>query len=162
MRNIAAIFMVLFSFCSFADSSQAILISPLNRDSKPSVTNVINIYGECGGSVIAILGVEPEALETQEYFKVDSSGNPDLQVRTGGKNISYGYLLSDYNVVQCVHTKGGDRLLVGKTCSGSACSDAFNYYVIDPKNGSVFPGKGYNRACDLNCANKILGFKYLK
>ncbi len=159
MKMLAVILMTFISFCSFAESDQAVLLNPMPGDSKLSVTNTLNIYGKCGGSVVAVLGVVAESFNGQGDFKVDEG---DIQIRNGGKDISFKYALSDFNIAHCVQTKSGARLLVGSNCSGSACGEERNYYIIDPKDGSVFPSKASKNLCDTKCANKALGAKYLK
>lgn len=162
MKKIVVILMMMLSFNIFAESVSGISLDSLPSDEGLSITNVVNIYGKCGDAVVAILEVEADNLYQFGNFKVDAAGKPDLLLRNGGKDISFGYLLSDFNTVRCVQTKRGARLLVGSNCGGSACSDAKDYSVIDPKTKSVYPAKNSIKRCDENCVNQFLGFKYLK
>ena len=162
MKFIIAALMLFISTYSLAESDQAILLNPMQGNTNLSVTKVINIYGKCGDTVVAVLGVESDGFDGKGNFKIDAAGNSDLQLRNGGKDISYQYILSDYNITHCIQTKNGARLLVGSICAGSSCGDEFSYYVIDPKNGSILPGKGSKKNCDAKCANQALGMKYLK
>lgn len=162
MKIIAAIFFACLSACVHAESSQSISVQPISRNNKPSVTNVLNIYGKCGNSVVAILGVKADGFNWQGDFKVDAAGNPDLQIRNKGKSTSYKFALSDYNTVHCVQTNNGPRLLVGGSCSGSACPDAKSYYIIDIRTEESFPAESSKMNCDANCANQALGIKYLQ
>lgn len=171
MRILAAIFITLIPFCSFAGSKPAVLLSPFPGESKPSLTTVINIFGKCGDRVVGILSVGTEKFNEQELFDIEdddgqrffsiANGNPDLVIRGGLKEYSYGKALSDYNIVHCVQTKDGFRLLVGGSCGGSGCSDTTYYHIIDVNNGSIFPSESSNENCDKDCANQALGFNYL-
>jgi hypothetical protein len=170
MRILAAIFITLIPFCSFAGSKQAVLLSPFPGESKPSLTTVINIFGKCGDRFVGILGVEFEKFNEQELFNIEDDDGQrffhtlsegDLVIRRGGQEYSYGKALSDFNIVHCVQTKDGFRLLVGGSCGGSGCSDTTYYHIIDVNNGSIFPSESSNENCDKDCANQALGFNYL-
>lgn len=170
MKTLAAAFITLVPICSFAGSEQAVLLSPI-QEKNITVSTVNNIYGKCGDRVVAIFSVSTENfngqdhfnidVEHQRYFSIDYNGNPDLVIRGGLKEYSYKWTLSDFNIVHCVQTNDGFRLLVGGSCGGSGCSDTTRYYIIDVNNGNIFPNKNSEEECDEKCVNKALRFKYL-
>lgn len=157
MKLVAAIVMILISAYSHAEINAAIALNPFEGEKSLHVTNVMNFYGKCGGTVVAVLGVQADDFDNQGNFKIDTAGNAEIQLRAGGKDISFHNILSDFNVVQCVNSKSGIRLLVGSHCGGSQCTDSYDFYIIDPKNGAMLPKKGAKEACDAKCASEILG-----
>lgn len=159
LKFILAVLMLFTSLSSFAQVSTAIGLSPLSGDKKLSITNVKNIYGTCGGSVVAILEVSGDRFDNKEHFQLDFSGNPGLVLRTGKSEFFYRDPLSDFNVVQCVTGKDGPRLLIASQCGGSACGESYSFSIIDPKTGAIFPAKGSKQECDAQCASKMLGSK---
>ena len=50
------------------------------------------------------------------------------------------------------------RLIVGSVCSGSLCTDAMNYIVLNPKLGKVVSPK----TCDIACASNLVKSKILE
>jgi hypothetical protein len=165
MKIFAAVVLSLISSFAVAqqERNKAVALFPMSGDSQPSVSKVVNVYGKCGDAVVAILGIEAESFGGREHFRMDSSGNPDLQLRKGdGKDLSFNEMLSDFNVVQCVDTKKGNRLVVGSHCGGSACGDNMAYHVIDPKTGKAFPGRASKDVCDEKCVNSALGVRHFK
>lgn len=160
MLKIAATGLALiFSLSAFAGNDAPLMLNPMDGEKSPSVTMTMNVYGKCGSSVIAVIGVDVESYKAGS-LKFDDAGKSEVLVRTGKKEISLGKLISDSNLLHCVPTKSGARLLFGSVCGGSACGDAMDYSVIDPSTGTGLSDK--KKACDEDCANKLLGFKYLK
>lgn len=139
----------------FAKEMPAILLQPINDDNTANVVSTKNIYGKCAGEVVAILGIISENFDGYTNFSVDVSGNPDIILRGENKETSFGKLLSDYNVVHCVKTKHGFRLVIASHCGGSVCSDSFDFNIIDTTSHKIIaPANG--KSCDAQCASKFL------
>lgn len=154
------------SVCAHAvtDNGKAIELNPLPGRHALVLTKDMKVSGLCGTAVVTIPNI---ALMREDDNPIKDLGDfygnsdPSLQVKINGKTHSYD-VLSDYNMVHCVPTAKGLRLLVGSNCGGSLCSDAKDYTIINLSNGHQFPAKNATTDCDTECANKALGFKYLK
>jgi hypothetical protein len=156
-RTAALAILVLFSAFAFGKDTPAISLKPVGSEKSMETINTLNIYGSCGTSVVAIFGIQADRYdEGSSSFQLDSSGQPDLVLREYGKSTSFGQLLSDFNVVQCVKTTKGELLLVASHCGGSACSDHYDFYVIDPLTKKLLDTAG-SGSCNAKCASKILG-----
>lgn len=153
--------LIFTSTLTIAEGDKTFNLSPI--DGKlVDITKTINIYGKCGTSVVAILGVDAEEYHQFGSLKFDTSGAPDIQLRNNGKNVSFKNLLSDRNVMNCISTKFGHKILIGSNCGGSACGDNLSYYLIDTKNGNITSSNVSKKICDERCINQLLGFKYFK
>lgn len=160
MRKIVvALIGITFTAATSAQQDTPLLLDPMAGEQNPSVIMTMNVYGKCGNSVIGVIGVDYQAFKAGS-LKFDMTGSPDVVVRTKTKNVSFEAAIADFNVLHCVHTPKGERLLFGSACGGSACSDDLNYAVIDPSTGIDLAGK--RQSCDQACANKLLGIEYLK
>ena len=159
MRRIAAALMGLVFTTAALAQDVPLLLGPMTGAQSPSVTVALNVYGTCAGSVVGVIGVDHESYKAGS-LKFDISGKPDVVIRTGKKDISFEEKISDFNILHCVPTPKGERLLFGSVCGGSTCGDAFDYAVIDPKTGIDLAAK--LKSCDQDCANRLLGVEYLK
>lgn len=160
MRKITtALLALVFSSAALAGNNAPLMLNPMPGAQSPSVTMTMTIYGKCGNSVVGVIGADYESYKAGS-LKFDITGKPDVVVRTAKKDVSFESKISDFNVLHCVPTPKGERLLFGSVCGGSTCGDAFDYSVIDPNTGADLAGK--LKSCDQVCANKLLGFEYLK
>lgn len=158
----AAIAALTLSSATFADNvtDNPLMLRPMHGDKSPDIEATINVYGSCGGTVVAVISAKHESLKLGTLSFSDGGGAGDVVIRTGKKDISLHKYLSDYNFVHCVSSKAGDRLVIGSTCGGSSCTDSMNYKVIDPSTTEIKPKS--DKPCDGECANKLLGFRYFK
>ena len=158
IRTAAYAFLVLFSTVAFSKDLPAVSLKPVvDSDKSMETVRTLNIYGSCGASIVAILGIQADGFdEASSNFQMDPGGQPDLVLRRSGKSTSFGGLFTDFNVVQCVKTPKGERLLVGGHCGGSACSDHYDFYVINPFTGKLVKTVG-SGGCNAKCASRILG-----
>ncbi|MDD5271835.1 MAG: hypothetical protein PHU14_03860 [Methylovulum sp.] len=165
MKRLAALALLSASVCAHAvtDNGKGIELKPLPGRHALVMTEDREVSGLCGAAVVTISGINLMREDDNPIKDLEFNGNSytDLQVKIGTKTHSYD-ILSDYNMVHCVPTAKGPRLLVGSNCGGSLCSDAKDYTIINLSNGHQFPAKNASTACDTECANKALGFKYLK
>jgi hypothetical protein len=160
MKKLSILAAMLVTLGGLAQASEdVLLLRPMAGDKSPSVTMTMDVYGTCGGAIVAVISADHEKYKNGTLsFSMDGG---DVIIRRGNnKEISIKSRISDFNVLQCVGHNGKDKILFGSSCSGSACTDQSNYVVIDPSTLDVKP-KG-NATCDDGCANKLLGFRYLK
>lgn len=167
MQRFAALVMLSTSVCAHAvtDNGKAIELKPLPGQHALVLTKDMEVVGLCGVAVVTISGMvlmNENDNPVKDLGDFDSDGYPNLYVKINGKTRSYD-VLSDSNRVHCVPTAKGPRLLVGGSCEGGGnCSGVKNYTIINLSNGHQFPAKNATTDCDTECANKALGFKYLK
>ncbi len=126
--------------------------------------NYLNVTGSCGAATIQVTRLQKsENPLGNGYFEIDwSSPNaqPSLIIHSTetNKTLTLKQPFIDDNYVGCVHTKAGDRLLIGTRCLGRICSESFLYHIYDLQNlKSITPKK--KDGCDVGCAEKVLGQK---
>ncbi|MDD5272619.1 MAG: hypothetical protein PHU14_07870 [Methylovulum sp.] len=159
MKLFAALILWSVSAYAVADNNLPIELTPLPGQSSVTIGKDMSAYGRCGGADVAIVGIVEGPFTNADTFSAEPD-TTDVRVKVQGKDHSYGYALSDMNIVRCVTTPKGPRLLVGSVCSGSSCTDALHYHIINPSNGSVFPREKATKDCDSDCVNKTLGGQF--
>jgi hypothetical protein len=136
-----------------------ISLAPIGNAQSADIVQTLNVYGSCGGAVVKVIGIAKDSFgPDKSTFSFDNQGAAGIFILPGdGK--SPGMLRgSDYNTVLCVPVGQEFRVVFGSVCSGSACGDAMNYVVFDPKLGkNVSP-----TMCDISCASKFIKSNVLK
>lgn len=144
---------LLTSIASFGALAGPISLAPIEGDTAPSVVGTFNVYGTCGSATVQIVGVQRDTYHPEDnHFQFDSSALASgvFVIGDGGKTMKMP--VSDYNTVLCVPVQREFRLVVGSQCSGSVCSDAFNYSIYNPKRNAIVSPK----SCNISCASKLL------
>jgi hypothetical protein len=117
----------------------------------------LSIFGACGGAIIQVSGINQKSFtKAATSFTVDGSEGAGIYLMAQGTATRIP--VSDNNTVLCVPVGHEFRIVVGSSCGGSACSDAMNYLLIDPKTKkNTAP-----QMCDIGCASKLLKTDALK
>lgn len=104
--------------------------------------------GLCGAASIKVSGIEGEW--------ISPDGSIEVKGKTGSLHIgSEPYMfMEDRNVVACVASKAGPKLLLLAFCDGRQCPPS-NYYVIDPATAKIETTTEYGE-CPLACAERAL------
>jgi hypothetical protein len=144
-----------------AESGHSVVLKPMPGHTRLVLEKGNIVRGQCGGAVVTLLGVSPDSLHAESVLKFEGAGEPDLRLWTGTKDLSLSFAISDYNMVHCVETDKGEKLLVGSSCGGSLCTDARAHHVFNLRTGGAFPGQRAKKPCYFDCANRFLGKKYL-
>lgn len=146
---------------SAATAQSAIQLEPLSDPFNPSkrtvdVTTVHNYYGQCGRSIVQVLGVVDQS-ETSFTTDVSATDQASIVVIAPGgrRHLILRNMLSDYNGVACVTKSGAKLLLIWSNCGGTACPDAFNFTVVDVRGLRVIAGG--LASCDAQCATRLTG-----
>lgn len=105
--------------------------------------------GTCGDASIKVLGVDGEW--------ISPTGQVEIKGKTGSLRIGVEpyVFLEDRNVVACVASKAGPRILLLAFCDARQCPPS-NYYVINPTTTRIETTTEYGE-CPLDCAEKALG-----
>lgn len=105
--------------------------------------------GTCGAASVRVSGVDGEW--------ISPTGQVEIKGKTGSLRIGVEpYLfLEDRNVVACVASKAGPRILLLAYCDARQCPPS-NYYVINPTTARIDTTTEYGE-CPLACAEKALG-----
>ncbi|MBD9479414.1 hypothetical protein [Pseudoxanthomonas sp. PXM02] len=105
--------------------------------------------GTCGGASIKVSGIEGEW--------ISPGGTVEVKGRTGLLHVgSESYMfMEDRNVVACVASKAGPKIVLLAFCDARQCPPS-NYYIIDPINVRIETTTEYGE-CPLSCAEKALG-----
>ncbi|WP_334180130.1 hypothetical protein [Pseudoxanthomonas sp.] len=107
--------------------------------------------GTCGGASIKVSGIDGEW--------ISPSGSVEIKGKTGSLLVGSEphAFMEDRNVVACVESKSGPKLLFLAFCDGRQCPPS-NYYVIDPTTVRIETTTEYGD-CPLACAEKALGVR---
>lgn len=105
--------------------------------------------GTCGAASIKVSGVDGEW--------ISPTGQVEVKGKTGSLRIgSEPYMfMENRNVVACVASKAGPRIVLLAFCDARQCPPS-NYYVIDPTTAAIKTTTEYGE-CPLACAEKALG-----
>lgn len=156
MRAISsAMAFLMFSGLSFA--GPAVQLSPMEGENSIDDHVTKNFTGSCGDAIVRVLGV---TYIGDDQFRIDLDAGMVVVRNTRGNELflNINNVLQDYNGVSCINTKNkGGQLLVWTNCGGSACSEGYNYYVIDPATATIVAPKDPTKeTCDAQCASEIL------
>jgi hypothetical protein len=159
-HNFTALIYFLFLFNAtsnvYARSVDAISLDLPNITKKG---DSLDVHGSCGGVKVKISGIKESF--SSDAFGFDGEDNNGVFIVRDKKPIIK-LNSSDHNTVLCVPVGefvGTEfRLVVGSVCSGSACTDAMDYVVFNPKLGKVVSPK----TCDIDCASKLVKSKILE
>lgn len=104
--------------------------------------------GNCGGASIKVSGIDGEW--------ISPTGQVEVKGKTGSLPIGSDphMFMEDRNVVACVESKAGPKILLLAFCDGRQCPPS-NYYVIDPTTTRIETTTEYGE-CPLTCAEKAL------
>lgn len=107
--------------------------------------------GTCDATSIKVSGIDSQW--------ISPSGSVEIKGKTGSLHIgSEPYMLmEDRNVVACVASNAGPKILLLAFCDGRQCPPS-NYYVIDPTTTRIDTTTEYGE-CPLACAEKTLGVR---
>ncbi len=105
--------------------------------------------GTCGVASIKVSGVNGEW--------ISPSGSVEIKGKTGSLHIgSEPYMfMEDRNVIACVESNVGPKILLLAFCDGRQCPPS-NYYVIDPATVRIETTTEYGE-CPRACTEKALG-----
>jgi hypothetical protein len=146
--------------------SGPISLDPIGNASSADIFkngNALHVHGACGGAVVKVLGIKQETFgPDKDVFGFNGDDADGVFVVGGPEKPTVKLSYSDYNTVLCVPV--GERvgkqfrLIVGSVCTGSACGDAMNFEVFDPKLWK----KVSPTFCDITCASKLVRSNVLK
>jgi|GEM_PF-1115889 len=107
--------------------------------------------GTCGTASIKVSGIDGEW--------ISPSGSVEIKGKTGSLLVGSEphAFMEDRNVLACVESKSGPKLLFLAFCDGRQCPPS-NYYVIDPATAKIGTTTDYGE-CPLACAEKALGVR---
>ena len=110
--------------------------------------------GTCGAASVRLSGVNGEW--------ISPSGHVDVKGKTGSLRIGSEphMFMEDRNVVACVESKAGPKILLLAFCDARDCPRS-NYYVIDPTTVQIETTTEYGE-CPLACAERSLGMRLPK
>lgn len=105
--------------------------------------------GTCGTAFIKVSGIDGEW--------ISPTGQVEVKGKTGSLHIGSDphMFMEDRNVVACVESKAGPKILLLAFCDGRQCPPS-NYYVIDPVTAKIETATEYGE-CPLTCAERALG-----
>lgn len=105
--------------------------------------------GTCGTASIKVSGIDGEW--------ISPTGQVEVKGKTGSLHIGSEphIFMEDRNVVGCVASKAGPRILLLAYCDARQCPPS-NYYVINPTTARIETTTEYGE-CPLSCAEKTLG-----
>ena len=110
--------------------------------------------GTCGAASIKVSGIDGEW--------ISPSGSVEIKGKTGSLRIgSEPYMfMEDRNVVACVASNAGPKIMLLAFCDGRQCPPS-NYYVINPTTAGIETTTEYGE-CPLACAERSLGMRLPK
>jgi len=105
--------------------------------------------GTCGSASIKVSGIKGEW--------ISPSGSVEVKGKTGSLRIGSEphMFMEDRNVVACVASKAGPKILLLAYCDARQCPPS-NYYVISPTTARIETTTEYGE-CPLACAERTLG-----
>lgn len=105
--------------------------------------------GTCGAASVRVSGVDGEW--------ISPTGQVEIKSKTGSLHIGSEphMFMEDRNVVACVASEAGPRILLIAYCDARQCPPS-NYYVINPTTARIETTTEYGE-CPLACAEKALG-----
>ena len=105
--------------------------------------------GSCGVASIKVSGIDGDW--------ISSGGRIAIKGKTGSLQLGSEphALMEDRNVVACVASKAGPKVLLLAYCDARECPPS-NYYVIDPATTRIETTVEYGE-CPLACAEEALG-----
>lgn len=168
MKNLTIKIILTIPLFAISLSAQSVPISldPIGNATSADIFkkgNALHVHGACGGAVVKVLGIKPETFgPDKDVFGFNGDDADGVFVVGGPEKPTVKLSYSDYNTVLCVPV--GERvgkqfrLVVGSACAGSACGDAMNFAVFDPKLWK----KVSPTFCDIACASKLVRSNVLR
>lgn len=132
---------------AFAVSSVAAAGEPVQLDGRKEAGQTAT--STCGAASIKVSGIDGDW--------ISSRGRIDIKGKTGSLHVGLEpqAFMEDRNVVACVASKTGPKVLLLAYCDARECPPS-NYYVIDPATARIETTTEYGE-CPLTCAEGTLG-----
>jgi hypothetical protein len=105
--------------------------------------------GTCGAASIKVTGLDGDWISSRG--RIDIKGKT-ASLQVGSEPHAF---MEDRNVVACVASKAGPKVLLLAYCDARECPPS-NYYVIDPATTRIETTVEYGE-CPLACAEEALG-----
>lgn len=107
--------------------------------------------GTCGVASVKVSGIDGEWISSGGLIDIESKAN---SLRIGAQQHAF---MEDRNVVACVLSTSGPKVLLLAYCDARECPPS-NYYVIDPATARIETTVEYGE-CPLACAEAALGVR---
>lgn len=138
---------LILGLATFASTSIAVAGEPVQLEGRkldgPTAT------GTCGAGSVKVSGIDGDWISSGGRIDIKSEAN---SLRIGAQPHAF---MEDRNVVACVASRTGPKVLLLAYCDARECPPS-NYYVIDPATARIETTTEYGE-CPLACAEGALG-----